>query len=323
MAGRVLHGGSSTVRVGTDTAARVQRAALELGYRPNAAARAVRSGRFDCLALLTGTAPYRSLVTHYLLAGLGDACRLRRQHLTLAHVDDERLGPDQVPALLSHLLADGLILNFTHDLPEHLAALVERHRIAHVWLNRRLAHGSAHPDDVGAGLAATRALIAAGHRRIAFVASHPSRHGSEDDRWSGYRDAMRGAGLEARRITGPEGEPTSAWERCCGEWLAAADRPTAIVAYRPTAAYVAHVVAERLGLRVPSDLSIATFESSPATETGVALSTWLIPEAEYARAAVELLLARIDQPTRATPSRCIAYTSCVGDSIAPPSPTRG
>ncbi len=305
------------MRVGKETAARVQRAAADLGYRPNAAARAVRSGRFDCLALVMGTAAYRSHLSHDLLAGLSEGCRLRRQHLSLAQVDDEQLGPDEVPALLANHMADGLILNFTHDLPPHLAAMVERHRIPHVWLNRRMTHGAAYPDDIAAGRDATVALIAAGHRRIAFVSSHPSRHVSEADRWAGHREAMRAAGLTPRRITGPEGEPPSAWERCCGEWLTGEDRPTAIVAYRPVAAYVAHVVAERLGLRVPSDLSIATFESTPATDTGLALSTWLIPEASYARAAVELLLEQIAAPMRPAPSRCVGYAGCSGASIVP------
>src|SRR6185369_16509410 len=59
-------------RYRSETCNRVLKAVRELGYRPNSSARAMRMGRFNCVALLLSTESYRSFLPNELLRGIHD-----------------------------------------------------------------------------------------------------------------------------------------------------------------------------------------------------------------------------------------------------------
>ena len=49
---RVLNNKADTIRIGRKRIVEIRRTAQDLGYRPNAAARAIRRGQFGCVALV-------------------------------------------------------------------------------------------------------------------------------------------------------------------------------------------------------------------------------------------------------------------------------
>ena len=66
-------------------------------------------------------------------------------------------------------MADGMIVNYTHEIPQAMLDLVHAHHAPAVWINVKLAKDCVFPDDVNAARSVTEELIQLGHRRIAFA----------------------------------------------------------------------------------------------------------------------------------------------------------
>lgn len=306
-------------RYSEQTRHRVEQAAAAVGYRRNAGAVAISTGRFGCVTMVTSTTGHRSVWDPELFAGLEHRLGRAGHHLTLACLGDEELrGDGSLAKLMRERMADGLILNYVYEIPSALEQAISRHGLGAVWVNRRLPSACAHPDDRAAGRQATAALLALGHRRIVYLSSHPTPHYSDADRAAGYAAAMRAAGLAPQLVQSQDSpDQREAWMRRLRVLLSGPDRPTAAVVYGSFAAYPLVLVARDMGLRMPGDLSLVTFGAHGADEIGVALSTWIIPVRAMGEAAADLALAAI--AGQATPARAIPFTELVGATCAPPS----
>src|SRR4051812_25654694 len=116
---RVLSNKAAEGGISSDLAQRIFSKARELNYIPNTSARAVRMGRFNCAALLMSTDAGRSYLPSHMLDGIHDELAAEDMHLTVAKVPDEKLNnEDHVPKILRTLMADGVLINYTHHLPE-------------------------------------------------------------------------------------------------------------------------------------------------------------------------------------------------------------
>ena len=182
------------------TRERVERAAAELGYRPNSAARAVRQGRFDAIGLLQATSAGSAAVSYYTLLAIEQELWQRDLRLVMSMVPDVRLrAVGRLPQLLREWSVDGLIISYTFNVPGELAETLDRFEVPSVWLNCKRATDCVYPDDEGAAFAATRRLIELGHRDVAFAGFYVGvQHYSFADRRAGYERAMRSAGLSPR-----------------------------------------------------------------------------------------------------------------------------
>lgn len=303
-----------------ETRKRIRELADRCGYKPNTAAQIMRAGRFNCLALLMSAVEGRSYLPGRLFDGIHDTAARHDLHVTVAKLPDEELADASlVPKALQQWMADGLLINYIHDIPGGLIDLIREHRVPSVWLNVKQPYDAVHPDDFGAGRLATEHLLHLGHRRIAYLDLSVTPHYSSPDRARGFSAAMSDAGLPGR-VWAPEG-PMLSGDRMAflRDRLAATDRPTAIVAYQPEEAMQAHVAALQQGLRVPEDLSLVTFAESAESKTGIVLTTVLLPEAEIGVAGVEMLLRKIDEPAHAIPSVAVPMKLDYQQTTVPPS----
>lgn len=308
------------------TRQRVLRAAQELGYKPHSSARAMRAGRCGCVALLLSTFRSHSLLPDYLLDGIQSVLVEGDMHLTVASLPDEKLTSEGfVPKLLREWAADGMLVNYNARIPQRMIELIAESQTPTVWINSKHHANCVHPDDLRAGAEATRGLLSLGHRRIAFVnyttgyAETPW-HYSAIDRQAGYEQAMRDAGLPPRRISDAAAVRQEDFIPFTREWLAGAERPTAVIPYSPRDARVVLATALRLGLRVPEDLSVVTFTDAPFADMGWKVSAMLIPGFDIGRAAAQLLLERIEDPTKELPPQAVAMHWEPGQTCCPPSP---
>ena len=307
-----------------ETCQRVLRVAREMGYRPNASARSMRSGRFGAVALLLSTEPHRSSLPGTLLGAIQDVLAKQDLHLTLGRLPDERLTSEGfVPKILRELMADGLLINYFADVPQRLVELIQSYHLPSVWLNVKQRYDAVCPDDIKAARQAVQRLATLGHRRIAYVNySRPAPgngpHYSMLDRRRGYERAMRQAGLSAQVI-----EPEAHTERAARveasiSWLTGEDRPTAVIGYGASSALPVLYAAAVGGLRVPQDLSLVTFSDQLVDEAGMPLDTILVPEQGVAEAAVEMLMQKINDPSQQVTSRKVAFGFERGRSVGPP-----
>jgi len=189
-----------------DRAERIRRIAREMGYRPNAAARAVRSGRFGMIALLLATRRVHSMLPEGLLNGVYAALSESELRLEVAALPDEQFASEQrMPTVLRELAADGMLIDYTGPVPQRTLELIEAHRVPAIWLNVKRPTDCVHPDDYGAGCKATRRLLDLGHQRIGYMdfwhqQSAADSHYSTIDRCRGYEQVMVEAGLTPRML---------------------------------------------------------------------------------------------------------------------------
>ena len=265
-------GAASGSGVAAETSARVLAAAEELNYRPNRAARAVRTGRSGMVQLSLNMlsdpwslavadavnieADRRGLTT--LILASGDWYRaLDRVESDVAYLDglgDDDEARDRVRDLAARgqrlvvfderLEADGFDVIRSEALPGCELAM------AHL-LERHTAIGCL------TGVSARRRALRQRTRYSVYIESMAARGLTHEDRWTQEFSETQGSAFEAavRLLTG---------ER----------RPTAIYATTDFAGIAAINAAQMLGLSVPHDVSIVGVGNTPrARDVGPTLTT--------------------------------------------------
>lgn len=176
-------------------------------------------------------------------------------------------------------------------------------------------------DDGAAARIATEHLIELGHRRIAFVGGQidgdDASYGDARRR-DGYREALAAAGLSAHaRIA--EAAPTmpGGYQAAAGLLGDRRARPTAIVGVCDEAAIGAIVAARRLGIAVPTELSVVGIDDHEHAEM-FALTTIGQSPREQGREAVRLLTHRMDDPDAPPEHVTAASALVVRNSTASP-----
>lgn len=321
---RVLNGKNKELWPGTiQRAASIRSIAQKLNYRPNSSARAIRTGRSNAMALLQSSIAENSYLPWPLLNGIYDALERHDLHLMLSRMPDEKLvNAAIIPEILRYTMSDGLLVNYHANMPGHMVELLRQFQIPAVFINVKHAYDAVYSDDFLAGKIACQELIKRGHRLISYMDFHndhtqPETHYSAFDRYKGYIEAMRDAGLAPNLIGGTH---FAAEQRIpeCMRVLKESNRPSAVLAYSEDTAYFVIYAATMQGLRMPQDLSIATFSNQAASVCGVKLTTLISPWQQIGEMCVEFLNNKIKTPAAALPSIAVPFSLFEGTSVVHP-----
>lgn len=285
----------STVR--GSTRKKVMDAAAALNYSPNQEARILAGAKPIRVGFLYSMPSVRSgaYLTEVLL-GLLSQLSVSNVQLFVEKCEEGDLVIGQTQRLIDNAL-DGIIL------PPPLgdnAEIVERIVSAGIPLVV-IACGMPDPrvsaigiDDRAAAYEMTRHLIELGHQRVGFITGHPHQSVTAP-RLAGYMAAVKDFGADPA----PELVAQGMFNYRSGldateQLLALPDRPTAIFASNDDMAAAAVAVAQRLGLDVPGDITVAGFDDTAlATTIWPALTTVHQPTIEMAEAAVQCVVQRI------------------------------
>ena len=317
---QVLSGGSkATRRDAVARAERIRQVAADLDYRPNAAARAMSTGRFGALALIHSASFSCRYMPEPLWVGLHEGALTYDQHIISTILSDTRLTDNQVmPRILQELAVDGLLIDYVHEAPDQMIGLIENHHLPVIWVHHRREHDSVYPDDIAAGLMMTRKMLESGHRRIAYASRRRDAHYSVADRREGYTQAMHQAGLQPVYLPLTHGIPE---EQQAAEWetfLKSDDLPTAIVCYGGGDAMSLVYAAAKLGIAVPEQLSVASVAPGRQLSMGLEIAAVNQRMNRVGRTAISLLMEKIRQPHESLPSIAITGEWHPGHTIAPP-----
>jgi DNA-binding LacI/PurR family transcriptional regulator len=285
-----------------DTLARVQQAIDELGYKPNRAARNLRTRSSHLVGLRIspvqeGTASaVMDRFVHSLVEKSGEA----GYHVLLftSDHDDPLTGYDE---LLRSTAVDAFIVADTY-LGDPQAAWLRERRAPFVAFGRPWDDPSArHPwvdIDGAAGVElATRHLIDKGHTRIAWIGWRKDSVLGEERR-SGWLRAMRQAALPTTGLASRVEDAVPSG-RSAAEVLLDEAAPTAFVCASDTLAVgVMHTLAERR-LQAGDDIAVVGFDDSQVAQTVWPGLTSVRPPLEHA--AFEVVKAL--EGLLATPSR--------------------
>jgi LacI family transcriptional regulator len=276
-----------------ETQEKVWQVALELGYRPNPAAAAMLTRRFNAVGMLLSVEPHRSNLPVELFDSIHDELARHNFHLSVAKFSDRDLVDETfVRKMAGRWMVDGFLINYFTDFPLRMAELLDRFKIPFIWMNSPHTRDCVYPDDIQAGRMAAEKLIALGHRRIAFYDPTGTVHYSSSDRRAGYSQAMQEAGLQPNIVQTP-------YLTCLEQvpdveaLLTSESRPTAIILYRERSVEVVCAIARKHGIVVPRDLSLLLFHHTPLDSTVGFISRMVIPYEKMGLSATQLLLQRI------------------------------
>lgn len=302
-----------------ERAERIRQIAEELNYRPNAAARAMSTGRFHAIALLHCIQQHHRHMPEALWAGIHQQAMQRDQKILSGMMPEQAMtDADRLPKLLEEINVDGLLLDYIQDAPRAMRAMIDVYRLPAIWMNYKQRFDCVYPDDRRAGRAMAERLIQLGHRKIAYFSRRRDSHYSVTDRRAGYRVAMRRAGLTERDLAVPAGTPQERLQQAAFEALAVPDRPTAVVCYGSNEAISLMHAALRHGLSVPVDLSLIAVRADRFSHPGIRISAVFADFEQVGRQAVDLLLTKIKEPTRELKPIAVPHFWDTGETAAPP-----
>lgn len=287
---RAIH---SPEKVAKTTRQKVNQAILVTGYTTNAMARSLRMGRSNIILVLAPDIGDPNFST--TLIGLENEARAHGHAILIGHTqnDPERC-VDYLRYVASHKVA-GLIL-FTGRLPLEAAPEV---RLPPTIAAFEPAEGADYPyvgvDDRAGGRKSAEHLLAAGHRRIAFVGNTLSRI-SFRRRREGYDLAMDAARIPQENRLVVDGDGSIESGRLAVELLFMRDTlPTAFMCVNDaTAIGVMNALAAR-GYDVPRDFSVIGFDDiAQSTFVNPPLTTIRQPRSAIGRTAISSLLNMIE-----------------------------
>jgi LacI family fructose operon transcriptional repressor len=277
--------------ISADLRAQVMQAVQATGYRPNLAARRLRSQDSGTVGLViadignpffTGVARAVEQVAYE--AGL---------RVILCNTDRQAEREESYLRLMLQERVTGLVLAPTRRTAARLAEMSLD--VPTVLIDRAGPPGlfdSVLLDNAAATAALVDHLVDSGHRRIAGMFGASSGTGIE--REAGFRAAMARHGLVPEAALLPtEQSPAAA----AAALLQAPSRPDALLASNSLMLMGALRATRELGLRVPGDVALAGFDNEPWTElVEPGLTVIEQPLAEIGRVAMALLFDRLRLP---------------------------
>lgn len=270
---------------------RVEAAARELGYRSNDVARALASGATRSIGLVVGDIenPYFATVSR----GLADVLEREGYTLLLANSDEDHEREARAVEALSRRV-DGLIIAPASNASARTLAGLERPLVLFDRTVRGLEADSVTVDNAGGAALAVRHLLELGHRRIGAVTA-PASITSTSQRLRGYRSALRKAGIEPDDALVERAAFTLADARAAARRLLdRPDRPEAVFATESYMTAGTLHAARELGLRVPDDVALASFDDADWMQlVDPPVTAVAQPLFDIGRRAGALILARL------------------------------
>lgn len=293
--------------VAAATRERVLAAMSELGYRPNGLARALRLRRAQAVGLVVpdvGNIYYgalaREISDRAFLAGyamlLGDSNN---------QIDRERA---QIESLVGRQI-DGLVVVSLEP-----GSKAETGDTPVVYLDQRSVPGqlSIVVDNPGGAALAVEHLLGHGRRRIAHLAGPEGAPGSSERR-RGWAEALAAAGIEPSDDLLARGDYTREGGRRAGlDLLTRSGRPDAVFVASDVQALGLLVAARELGLRVPEDIAVISFDGTEESlYSAPPLTAIEQPLDRLAEAALATVLGdEHPDERRVVPVRLVVRESC-------------
>lgn len=308
-------------RIGQATKDKVHAAAAELGYVPNSAGRALRSGRSASIAIVvpnTGQHVFGHPYFMHLLVGITAQANASDAAVMISTNPDETHGVAAYEKVLRSQAASGAIIASASindpNVNRMLAAAMP------VVLIGRFPHQpnavSVGVDETAGAVAITRHLVDEhGLRRIAHI-SGPLDHQTAIDRYAGFRRALADSDHACTHTLAVGDFSEESGQAAAREILDSMSDVQAIFAANDEMAHGALLEMRARGLRVPEDIALAGYDDFGVSRlTTPGLTTVRVPAESLGRKAAELLFdlvaGTIPQPTHTVlPVELVVRESC-------------
>lgn len=303
-ASTVSHVLNGTRKVSEDTRERVRLAIEELGYEPNLLAKSLKVSRTFTIGLLISDIqnPFFTSV----IRGAEDVALSRGYHLFLCNTDEDPNREDEYVRELSKKRVDGLIVASSASRRNHTLQL-RLEDVPFVFMDREVEGIEADTVSVdnrlGMRLIAEH-LTQLGHERVGMV-SGPLEKSSGRERYHGLRDALADLGLPLHDSLVRFGDfRVSGGREAAEELLRLPEPPTALVVSNNQMTLGALLAVRELGLRVPDEVSVVSFDDMEwAPLANPPLTALAQPTYEMGATAARMLLDKIEKKATGSPSK--------------------
>lgn len=315
-------------RVNEKTRIKIDAAAKQLGYTPNAMARSLRVGKSNIvMIILPGSLYYGvSQIIPQILQSINKALILNGYNLMIANLDRDEESERHILDLAFGGTVRGAII-LSSKLPEVDGRSLANAGLPIVSMLLDMSDAglpSVVTNDREAVRDVTADLIRLGHRRFLYLAG-PEDNYHDVERYGGVIEALQEAGLRESAVVRSGGNLD--YQRgfdiglqAADDFAALANKPTAVIATSDDMAISFMSRIQRTGLKVPDDLSIVSFDGSPVCAfCSPPLSTIEQPVEEMGQTAVALLLAAIDRSEQQPKIRNVIRSRLIQrESMTPP-----
>lgn len=314
-------------RIHPETRERVLAEAERLGYAPNMLAQSLRTQRSHTIGLVgdeIATTPFAGKI----ILGAQDVATSHDSVVFVVNTGYEREVEDREIDALLRRQVDGILYAAMYHRPVELPAKLAG--VPTVLINASCADPTVPwvvPDEAAGGEDAADVLLAAGHRRIAFindVDEIPAAFGREE----GFRRRAAAWGIAQQdlSVVTADADPEGGYQAAMS-LLNDPQRPTGIFCFNDRLAMGVYRAAAELDLRIPRDVSIVGFDNQDFIADGLhpGLTTVELPHYDMGVWAAEQLFQQITSGSRATaaPTKRIRGPVIHRDSVAPPSQGSG
>ena len=273
-------------RIAEATAEKIRATAAEMGYSADPRARSLRTGRSETLGFVSDEVT----ITRYasaMIAGAVNQAQADGRVVLISESAGHTESRDEALADLLNRRVDGLLVGLMAarriELPPSAKSVP-----AIIVNGASDGLSSVLPDEFAAGRAAAQYLIDRGHTSIGLIGRHedlldPTRSVSIGRRFAGLDDAMAQAGLSfvaEQHVRDWDPAPG----RIAALELLRTTELTAVVTANDRLAFGVYQAATELGLSVPKDLSIMSFDDEQLAEY-LNFTTMRLPYEEMGRFA--------------------------------------
>jgi LacI family transcriptional regulator len=303
------------LQVPVGTQERVRSVADRLGYQADPIARALASGRTGYVGVLCGS--LQDIWQQHVAAALGRELREVGRHALIVDASNSPELEAELAAELVDQRVDALIVLWVDPGGRHWPEIARRTPL--VSIGDGLPGASTVAEvvfDNNAGVAAALGqLHAAGHRRVAVLT--PSARNTPDrpaeiavDRVATELDMHVRLYMSPHELDGAAAAATTA--------LSADPPPTAVFCLADSMAYGVYAAAQRLGLRIPDDISVLGYDDHPVSQLLTPpLSNFRWPVDSLVSHAVERTVRAIDTDEH-SPRRVLIPVAQPRGSVGPP-----
>lgn len=302
------------------TRERIERAAAELRFAPNGAARSLITQRTHTIGVLLPDL-YGEFFSE-VIRGIDFVAQQHGYHMLVSSSHSEQQALEAALGAMRGRV-DGLIV-MSPDLDQRTLRSTLAACRAVVLLNcagRSSEFDTIKIDNVGGATAMTKHLLSLGHRRIAFISGAAGNVDAEE-RKRGYREALEAANAKQHPLMEIDGDFTEHGGYRAAKALAqlpADVRPTAIFAANDSMAIGALSALRELGVAVPREIAVTGFDDIPIAQyTSPPLTSVHVPINDLGERATERLVQELSDGRRRRrtceilPTTLVVRQSCGG-----------
>ncbi len=292
----VLNGKQEKARINQETCSKVIAIAEKLGYRRNAIAQSMKTGKTNVIGFIGGL--YSSYCVE-IIKGINDIASKNNYIVKLFPADNLTEAKNSARQCVEQRLAGVICRSLSEESLNILRKELETNNIPIVLVDSSFSHdwcSRVISDDFDGAKQATEYLLKLGHRKIGLVTNVFSR-GFAKIRHDGFIKTMKDAGRKINKndicILGYDDEISSE-EREIVKAFFTTQKPTAIFcASDPLAMKILNIMYS-LNIKVPDEISVIGFAGVKYTAfSSPALTTIKQPFVDMGQMASDILLSEI------------------------------